>query len=526
MPFFWQYKGMGALILSRAVFGKKWFRLTRDKGGQLMRTAALLFVILTIPVMLSSPAAADSQSGLSIPDEDAALMERINTEFTDDLDGIKSRKLIRVLASISRTNFFFHKGKLHGFEYELMKAYESFLNQSIKQRHKRVKMVFVPVPFHGILDDLAAGRGDIAVAGLTITTARARKASFTRPYITSVDEVVVSHKSVPALTHIEDLSGRRVYIRKGSSYENHLERLNRQLEQKGKKPVDITLADTFIVTEDILELVNARVVDLTIADRHVADAWASVLPDISIHENMVINSAGKIAMAVRKENQQLLDNLNAFIRKNRKGSLLGNILFKRYYQSSRWIRNPNTEEEQQRLKDVVSLFQKFGKKYDINYVALAAQAYQESRLDHSKISSAGAVGIMQVLPSTAADPNVDISDITRIENNVHAGVKYLDFLRQRYFTDDAISDADRLYFSWAAYNAGPAKINRLRRIAGQRGYDPNQWFFNVEYIAAEKIGRETFDYVSNIHKYYVAYQLYFDMHEKRMKRKSEVDTGS
>ena len=163
---------------------------------------------------------------------------------------------------------------------------------------------------------------------------------------------------------------------------------------------------------------------------------------------------------------------------------------------------------------MVSLFQKFGKKYDINYVAMAAQAYQESKLDHSKISSAGAVGIMQVLPSTAADPNVDISDITRIENNIHAGAKYLDFLRQRYFTDDAISEADRLYFSWAAYNAGPAKINRLRRIAGQRGYDPNQWFFNVEYIAAEKIGRETFDYLSNIHKYYVAYQLYFDMYEK------------
>jgi len=461
-----------------------------------------------------------------MPEEEAALIEHINAEFTGDLDQIKPRKLIRVLINFSRTNFFFRKGKPQGFEYELLKAYEKFLNKSIKQRDKKVRMVFVPVPFHGIIDDLAAGRGDVAVAGLTITPARAQKASFTLPYINSVDEVAISHKSVPSFKGIEDLSGRAVYIRKGSSYEKHLEALNRQLEQKGKKPVDITLADAYIVTEDILELVNADIVELTVADQHIAKAWASVLPDIVIHEDIVVNSGGKIAMAVRKKNQQLLDSLNAFIKKNRKGSLLGNILFERYYESSQWINNPSTDEEQEKLRQIVSLFEKYGNQYDINYMALAAQAYQESKLDHSKVSPAGAVGIMQVLPSTAADPNVDISDVSRIENNIHAGAKYLDFLRQRYFSDDAISDADRLYFSWAAYNAGPAKINKLRRIAKQRGYDPNQWFFNVEYIAAEKIGRETFDYVSNIHKYYVAYQLYFEMHQERMKRKSELETGS
>ena len=490
------------------------------------KTTTLFFIILLIPALVSSTAAADNEPALSMPEEEAALIEHIDAEFTGDLDQIIPRKLIRVLINFSRTNFFFHKGNPQGFEYELLKAYEKFLNNSIKQRHKKVRMVFVPVPFHGIIDDLAAGRGDIAVAGLTATPARAQKANFTLPYISSVDEVAISHKSVQPLKGIEDLSGRTVYIRKGSSYEKHLEALNRQLEQKGKKPVDITLAETYIVTEDILELVNADIVELTVADRHIAEAWASVLPDIIIHEDIVINSGGKIAMAVRKENQHLLDSLNAFIKKNRKGSLLGNILFERYYESSRWINNPSTDEEQEKLRRVVSLFEKYGNQYDINYMALAAQAYQESKLDHSKVSPAGAVGIMQVLPSTAADHNVNISDVTRIENNIHAGAKYLNFIRQRYFSDDAISDADRLYFSWAAYNAGPAKINKLRRIAKQRGYDPNQWFFNVEYIAAEKIGRETFDYVSNIHKYYVAYQLYFDMHEQRMKRKSEVDTGS
>lgn len=490
-----------------------------------MRNTPLL-IILFLLALVSASIAADSQPASLVPEETSALIEQVNAEFTGDLDQIKSRKLIRVLINFSRTNFFFHKGNPQGFEYELLKAYEKFLNKSIKQRPKKVRMVFVPVPFHRIIDDLVAGRGDIAVAGLTITPARAQKANFTRPYISSVDEVAISHKSLSPLKGIDDLSGRTVYIRRGSSYEKHLEALNGQLEKKGKKPVNITLAEAFIVTEDILELVNANIVELTVADRHIAEAWASVLPDIVIHEDIVINSGGNIAMAVRKENQHLLGSLNTFIKKNRKGSLLGNILFERYYESSRWINNPGTDEEQQKLRRVVALFEKYGNQYDINYMALAAQAYQESKLDHSKVSPAGAVGIMQVLPSTATDPNVNISDVTRIENNIHAGAKYLDFLRQRYFSDNAISEADRLYFSWAAYNAGPAKINKLRRIAKQRGYDPNQWFFNVEYIAAEKIGRETFDYVSNIHKYYVAYQLYFDMHEQRMKRKSEVGAGS
>ena len=62
----------------------------------------------------------------------------------------------------------------------------------------------------------------------------------------------------------------------------------------------------------------------------------------------------------------------------------------------------------------------------------------------------------------------------------------------------------------AAYNAGPARIARLRADTKKRGFDPNVWFGNVEYLAAEKIGSETVSYVSNIYKYYIAYRLIVD----------------
>ena len=128
-------------------------------------------------------------------------------------------------------------------------------------------------------------------------------------------------------------------------------------------------------------------------------------------------------------------------------------------------------------------------------------------MKQSARSRAGAVGIMQLLPSTAADPNVGITNISETEANIHAGVRYLNFIRNRYFNDPEMDDMNKTLFALAAYNAGPARIAKLRKKAEQQGYDPDKWFGNVEIIAAKEIGRETVQYVTNILKYYVVYRL-------------------
>lgn len=114
---------------------------------------------------------------------------------------------------------------------------------------------------------------------------------------------------------------------------------------------------------------------------------------------------------------------------------------------------------------------------------------------------------MQLLPNTAKDPNVNIPNIEEMESNIHAGVKYLRFLNNRYFEKEPMDDFNKMLFSFASYNAGPARIVRLRKEAKQAGLDPNVWFRNVEVIAARRIGRETVQYVSNIYKYYTAHRL-------------------
>jgi membrane-bound lytic murein transglycosylase MltF len=469
----------------------------------------------------SSTASAVKKSASSLTDEQA-ILHRINEPFKGDLDKIRNRRIIRVLVSYCKTNYFFDHGKPRGFEYELLKAYEKFLNRKEKKQYAKTRMIFIPVPFDRLFQYLNDGRGDIAASSLTITPERQKIVNFTKPYIPRVDEIVVLNRRVKGLHVVEDLSNKRVYVRKESSYVTHLKALNAKLKKIKRPPVNIVESQDYIVTEDILELVNAGIVDFTVADRQEAEAWSQVLPDIVIRKDLKINSEGSIAWAVRKGNRRLLSSLNDFIKKNKKGTLLGNMLFKRYYQNSKWIINPITETERSRLNKLIGLFKKYGSRYHFNFVELSAQAYEESGLDNSKRSPTGAIGVMQVLPETASDKNINIKDIHLVDNNIHAGTKYLDFLRTRYFSSPGIAPADRVFFSWAAYNAGPAKINKMRRETIKRGFNPNKWFFNVEKITDELIGRETVDYVSDINKYYVAYQLYFNIYNKRAKIKKSL----
>jgi len=475
--------------------------------------------------------AVDKQPGFAQLDEkmilsaldEQALFRRIDEPFKGDLTQIRERKLIRVLVSYSKTNFFFAGGKPRGFEYELLYEYEKYLNKPPMNIQQQTEMVFLPVPFDQLVVALQDGRGDIAAAGLTITPGRGKYATFTNPYIPDVREVVVVNSKVKDINTVSDLSGRMVYVRRASSYVTHLKSLSEQFVQQKRSPLKVVESNRYLVTEDILELVNAGVVSITVADQHIAELWSEVLSDIVVRQDLQVNSGGRIAWAVRKENPELLSHLNDFFKTHSKGSLLGNILFKRYYQNPKWITNPIAEQERKKLQNLISLFIKYANRYKFDWLAIAAQTYQESGLDHNKRSPSGAIGIMQVLPSTASDKSLNISDIHLLENNIHAGVKYLHFLRDRYFSSPEIQPASRVNFSWAAYNAGPAKINKLRSIAKQRGFDPNKWFFNVEKIAAELMGRETVTYVANINKYYVAYKLYY---EKNLQREKSIKSLS
>ena len=428
---------------------------------------------------------------------------------------MKARQFIRVLVSYSRTNFFIDQGQPRGFEYELAKRYEKFVNAGRSKRAPKTHVVFIPLPFDRLIPALLSGQGDFVAAGLTITTQRQAKVAFTDPYLPHVDEVVVAHQGVQGIRVLDDLSDRTVHVVRHSSYASHLQALNEGLRQRGKPPVDIHQASENLAAEDLLELVNAGALTLTVVDRHIAHLWAGVLPHIVVLDDLKLHRRGKLGWAVRKDNPALLRSLNAFLKQHKKGTLLGNIFFKRYYQDTVWISNPAKAENRQRIQRFRHLFEKYGKQYGFDWLALTAQAYQESRLDNRKRSSRGAIGIMQILPTTARSPAVNISNLGKVENNIHAGVKYLAHLRDTYFLSQEIKPEDRVDFIFAAYNAGPTKIQRLRRQAKKQGLDPNKWFSNVEHVARRVIGQETVRYVANIYKYYIIYKQLTDKLDRK-----------
>lgn len=295
---------------------------------------------------------------------------------------------------------------------------------------------------------------------LTITPEREKQIKFITSKRLNVQELVVIHKSISHINKMEDLAGQEVYVLKGSGYAELLRNLNKSFKTKKLKPIKIREGKSHQLSEDILELVNSGVIKITVMDDYKAKIWANVLPDIRVLESISIRSDTHIGWGIRQNNPELEKSLNKFLQKVKKVTYLGNMLFKRYYQKSKWINNPNAEKERKKLAALISIFKQYGKQYGFDYLAIAAQGYQESQLVHNKRSHHGAIGIMQLLHSTAADKNVGIPDISKVEDNIHAGVKYLPCIRERYFSDPKISDKDRMAFSWAAYNAGPAKVKK------------------------------------------------------------------
>jgi len=284
--------------------------------------------------------------------------------------------------------------------------------------------------------------------------------------------------------------------------------------------VKVRLASENLETEDILEMINAGLVKITIADSHIAEFWKKVLPRITLYPEAAIQTGGTTGFMIRKKNPLLKEELNAFLARYPKGSAARNLLLQKYLKSTKFVKEATSKEEISKFERTVEFFRKYGDTYNMDYLLVMAQGYQELRLDQKARSPAGAIGVMQVMPATGKDLNV--RDITRLEPNIHAGVKYIRFVLDQFFENESMDRLNKILFAFAAYNAGPGRISQLRRLASERGLNPDVWFNNVEVIAAEKIGRETVTYVSNIHKDYIAYRLITEEQEERKKALEEL----
>src|SRR5574338_143573 len=486
---------------------------------------ALFFLITTDGLASEASNAATSTASRAASNQTAASrhLNLATKPWTGDFDGMVQRRLIRVAVPYSRSLYFVDKGRERGLSAELVRDFERWVNQKYaKQLGKRPLTVYIIATTRDrLIPDLREGLADIAVGNLTVTEERLKEVYFVAPDERQANkEILVTGPASPVIASLDDLSGKKVYVRKASSYYESLAALNERFRKEGKAPVDILFVPDALEDEDMLEMANAGLIQAMVVDEWKAAMWAQVLPKVELHNDVVLRESTRKGWAIRKGSPKLAAELDDLYEKV--DSKTGVIPYrqKQYMARIKELKNPTASEDYQRFEQAIALFEKYGSQYNFDALMLAAQGYQESTLDQNKRSHVGAVGVMQLMPATGKE--LKVGDIHQMEANIHAGAKYMDQLMSRYFPDAAFSEQDRTLFAFAAYNAGPGNIQKMRKEAEKRGLDPNRWFNNVEVMTSERIGLETTTYLRNIYKYYVSYKLTQDAQEQTRKLREQV----
>jgi membrane-bound lytic murein transglycosylase MltF len=429
----------------------------------------------------------------------------INGAFTGDLNEMVKRRVIRAGVAINRTHYFIDKGVQRGIAYDALTLFEEELNKKLNTGLMKVHVAFVPLGRDQMVKALIEGHVDLLAAQITVTPERQARVDFSNPTRTNVSEILVTGPEAPAITSVDGLSGQEVFVRKISSYAASVEALNARFKSEGKAPVVLKEAPDTLEDDDILEMVNAGLVPMTIVDDYLAEFWQKVFTNIKPQKNVALRTNANLAVAIRKNSPQLLQAVNNFVKVYGPGSVFGKNMDRRYLQSTRYASNATNKAERQRFQTIVDMFRKYSQQYDMDFLLMAAQGFQESRLDQNARSQVGAIGVMQIMPATGAE--LGVGDIMQQENNIHGGVKYMRQIIDQEYKNAGMDPLNQALMAFAAYNCGFGRMRQLRKLTKERGLDPNKWFGNVEQITSEKIGRETVTYVANIYKYYIAYKL-------------------
>jgi len=484
-------------------------------------TLLLMVLVLFVP---SSNAAQRSASA----DASAAKPRQLNIAskpWTGDFDDMVKRRIIRALVPYSRSLYFNEKGHERGIAAENIRDFERYINKQHKTQKRPITVYIIPTTRDKLISGVAEGLGDIAVGNLTVTEDRLKLVDFAAPQGQRPNtEIVVTGPKSPPISAIDDLSGKTVHVRKASSYFESLTALNDRFRKQGKPEAKLVLVSDALEDEDMMEMLNAGLLEVIVVDDWKAEMWAQILSKIKPQPEIALREGGQVGWAIRKGSPKLQEAINDFYKNFLKKQGVAEYRLQKYMKRVKQIKDSTATEDYNRFSETLALFEKYSEKYGFDPLMLAAQGYQESQLNQKARSHVGAIGIMQIMPQTGAE--LKVGDIQIAEHNIHAGAKYMDQLMTKYFSDANFSEGNRPLFAFASYNAGPGNISKMRKEAKKRGLDPDKWFNNVELVTAEKIGAETTTYVRNIYKYYVAYKLTLEAHELTRKAREGVAPGS
>lgn len=428
---------------------------------------------------------------------DAKLQAHIDKIEQGGLQEIIKKRYLRVLTTKNAYDYYIYQGSRKGIQYEMVREFTKHLNKKYtKKGELPITFELIPVDFDQLVPMLTSGKGDFIAVGLTKTPNREQLINFTEPYQV-VNDVVVTRKELKQQAWRE----KTFHVQAGSSYQKTLT----------KQKIKTESIDSNFNPADVLELISLKKYDYTLVNSFWAKTLSKLFTNLTIIKDQSFRKRVPISWGVNKKHKKILSELNKFLPKVKKGTLLGNIFNYKYFYNMGRIRAVNSNFKENKISNYDDLFRKYAKKFNLDWRLLAAVSYQESRFDQSIVNKWGAIGMMQIKQMTANEPYINIKKVKGLknrENNVHAGSKYLAWIKKLYFDwNEKMDEKDRLRMTLASYNAGPRRVQQARSKAKKMGLNPNIWFRNVELAMLKRGYPEPVIYVSEINKHFVSYVL-------------------
>lgn len=421
-----------------------------------------------------------------------------------DWDVISRQRVLRVAVPYSRTYFFQSRHHTLGLSSEMLAELESYLNNTFQTGDQPVAVLAVPMDPDQLLPAVTQGLADLAMGDITITAERLTQVDFIGFKGVEQHDIVIGGPRSPAINTLADLAGRVISVRRGSPYLESLNKLNERLSKAHKQTVEIRQIPDELDDADLLDMLNAGLVSFAVMDDRKARLWRPVYPQIQPWPQLRLSPARRVGWAIRKDNPLLARVLMGF------GDLAGKEQeaaerFASYQHTQGLLAPARDATELNKVNQIYPLLARYGQQYHFDPLLLLATGYALSGLDQQRVSADGPVGVMQVMPTTG--DAMQAGNIHELEGNLHTATKYLAELRQRHFTQPGISERNQMLFALAAYRLGPVLLSRMRDLASARGLDDCQWFGEVEWVIADELGNDTVQYMRNILKYYVLYDL-------------------
>jgi membrane-bound lytic murein transglycosylase F len=372
------------------------------------------------------------------------------------LERIQESGTITVITHNNAHCYYTYRDQNMGFEYDLAKAFAGFLGVELK--------VKVPESWDQLLPSLSKGAGEVVAASMTIIPSRLESVDFSRGYL-SVQQKAITHKRNIEIKSIDDLEGKSIHVRQGTSYEERLQTLKRDgLDMRIKVREDV-------LTEELIDAVAQGEIEVTIADSNVALLNRRYYPDVRIA--FPIEKPQSLGWAVKKGERALLNKINEFFETIQENGTFEDI-YNRYYAYAERFDHLDIKRFQERISTRLPRYEKTIKQaaelYGFDWRLIAALIYQESQFNPWAKSFSGVRGLMQLTLPTAQE--MGVKNRLNPQESIMGGARYLKQLHDLY---DKASEPDRTLLALAAYNVGKGHILDARTLASNMNLDPNKW---------------------------------------------------